>query len=127
MNPAHERVAGEISPAIKRLYSWLETLDVRFVSFVNVSHERGDFRPSDDDIDFLWRCLCIHDGPIIALGTAVSRHLRRLHFYHFKLPHPSGRNRVLNNPRVAVRALHDCAEWVNRWNARDALHWENER
>jgi hypothetical protein len=49
---------------------------------------------------------------IIALGTKASKHLESYHYAHFKFPHPSGRNRKLNDKTYEKRMLQECYKWI---------------
>jgi len=48
--------------------------------------------------------------PIIALGNNASRALGEKS--HFKLPHPSGKNRQINNKSYISRQLAQCRLWL---------------
>ncbi len=47
---------------------------------------------------------------IVALGNNASKALGDT--YHFKLPHPSGRNRQLNNKQFVAKKLKECKKWL---------------
>jgi len=49
---------------------------------------------------------------IIALGNKASVRLTKLNIQHFKLPHPSPRNRQLNDIDFISRKLADCRDWI---------------
>lgn len=48
----------------------------------------------------------------VALGRNASECLTRIHVRHFKLPHPSGRNRLLNDKNYVNEQLQSCKEWL---------------
>lgn len=48
--------------------------------------------------------------PIVALGNNASKALKKIP--HFKLPHPSGRNRQINNKEFIEKKLKDCKKWI---------------
>lgn len=50
--------------------------------------------------------------PIVALGKRASLSLKQLGVEYFELPHPSGRNRVLNNKSLLEKNLKRCASYV---------------
>ena len=50
-------------------------------------------------------------NPVIALGNAASKALKDIP--HFKLPHPSGLNRKLNNKRALRRQLDRARMFVS--------------
>jgi len=112
MNPANDPGRGRDSPAIRRLHRWMNDLGVGRHSFVNVHHQPGVFRPTTAEIVFLTEVIMAHTGPILALGGDPSRVLKRIRVPHFRLPHPSPRNRLLNDPAFEARVLDECKEWL---------------
>lgn len=50
--------------------------------------------------------------PIIALGNNAEKALKDLKAAHFKLPHPSGRNRQLNDKKFIETKLLECSVWL---------------
>ena len=84
-------------------------------SFVNCAHHRGPFKKSLVDAVFLMRC--IRSGNydlIISLGNHVHDVLGHLGVAHHRLPHPSGRNRKLNDSKYVTRMLEDLRSAVCR-------------
>ena len=53
-------------------------------------------------------------GPTIALGGVASLALGKA--LHFKLPHPSGRNRQINDKEFIMSRLIECKLWLARIN-----------
>ena len=53
------------------------------------------------------------DSRIVALGNEASLALNAIAQPHFKLPHPSGRNRVLNDHDYVLAILRECREYIN--------------
>ncbi len=51
--------------------------------------------------------------PIIALGNEASKRLIKAGISHFKLPHPSGRNRQINDKEFISKKLTECKKWIN--------------
>lgn len=49
---------------------------------------------------------------IVALGNKASSRLKKLGIEHFKLPHPSPRNRLLNNPNFIDSELKKCKNYL---------------
>jgi uracil-DNA glycosylase len=49
---------------------------------------------------------------VIALGGEASKVLNRYRTSHFKLPHPSGRNRQINDKEFIKRQLEACKKWL---------------
>ena len=52
------------------------------------------------------------NNAIIALGNNASKALGKIP--HFKLPHPSGRNRQINDKEFIAKKLQECREWLKR-------------
>lgn len=48
----------------------------------------------------------------IALGTAATEALKGRHVQYFRLPHPSGKNRVLNDKKYVQNVLKVCERWL---------------
>lgn len=53
-------------------------------------------------------------GVFIALGAEASKMLARCKYEHFRLPHPSGRNRQLNDNDFVDKKLTECRDWLNQ-------------
>lgn len=53
------------------------------------------------------------DCKFIALGNNAERVLQNQKLNYFKLPHPSPRNRKLNNKKYIKEQLKLCKEWLN--------------
>lgn len=64
-----------------------------------------DYKPFFPD-DFLFH-------KIVALGQVASNALTRSGIPHFKLPHPSGRNRQLNDKAFISQKLEECKKWIS--------------
>ena len=59
------------------------------------------------------KTLPIHEhDQIVALGREASRALDKAIIPHLRIPHPSGLNRKLNDPREVNRFLKECKEYV---------------
>lgn len=50
------------------------------------------------------------EDKVIALGAITSKALKNIP--HFKLPHPSGRNRQINNKEFIDKKLKECKTWI---------------
>lgn len=48
----------------------------------------------------------------VALGNNASKRLTQLGIKHFKLPHPSSRNRQINDKAFIEKKLQECREWL---------------
>lgn len=99
--------------AWERLMSWKDELGLGLIGFTNLSYDANwDFKTKNIDLDFLRASLENHKY-IISLGTQVHKTLLKVGIDSFKLPHPSPRNRLLNNPDYERECIKLCAEYLN--------------
>ena len=49
---------------------------------------------------------------VIALGNVASNSLKRLNIDHFKMPHPSGLNRQLNDKDFEKKKIKECYNYL---------------
>ena len=110
MNPSAAEVVKKNS-AIDRLLRWCEFLGLRDWYFVNCSPIPGVFDPKTVRRDVLKMATDECDR-VIALGNVPSDVLRRMEIEHFKMPHPSPRNRQLNDPQFEKDRLFECMTYV---------------
>lgn len=54
---------------------------------------------------------------VVALGNTASDALDEIGIKHFKLPHPSPRNRFLNNKIQVQAVLDECKKYIGEKNA----------
>lgn len=94
------------------LKSWMTTLGLPEIRLINVS-DRIDYKDPKSMELIRLELRSIGYNKIIALGNEVSKILKKLDKKHFKLPHPSGRNRLLNDPQYIIRQLGKCGRWLN--------------
>lgn len=114
MNPSKVPVSRSKGSAYKRFHDWLDYLELKHVSFTNLSPDpEWDFKFKSFDHNLLFTSLQNYDR-IIVWGSLVSNYLRRLGFTeHFVLPHPSPRNRKLNDHKYVHNVLNECKEYLN--------------
>lgn len=98
------------SPTIKHLNQWLKDLDAPMVSFVNL-YEGYDIKRTHPDANQIAE-MSKGYNKILALGNAVSVTLLRLGISHYRLPHPSGLNRKLNDKRYVHEQLVACKNYL---------------
>lgn len=102
---------GGKSKTLETLWSWLDRLNVHYVSFDNIYH---DLEETDQQrcerIFFI--CQKFPYDKIITLGVAPSSYLRVLKIDHFPLPHPSGLNRKLNDPLYVQKQLDRAKDYL---------------
>ena len=97
-----------------RLSKWSDLLDIGFFGFSNLILEHSP-KPNVKIIDKELIMSYISDNTIIlALGNFVSDSLKKMKIDHFKLPHPSGLNRKLNDKEYVKRILRYCKFYIRR-------------
>jgi G:T/U-mismatch repair DNA glycosylase len=94
-----------------KLAEWAEEMRVDSYDFINVIDQPGEVHHSMVDYKSLTFTLKQYRR-VIALGNFVSDVLKRSDIEHFKLPHPSPRNRMLNNPEKISAILQECAKYT---------------
>lgn len=52
------------------------------------------------------------DSIVIALGNEAEKYLKLAKIPHFKLPHPSGLNRLLNDKNWLTGQLNACKQYI---------------
>ena len=72
------------------------------------------YNSTDEDITYyLGHAISGYDVKFVALGNNATNFLKKFNVSHFKLPHPSGRNRQVNNEEFIQERLKACKEWLN--------------
>lgn len=110
-NPSH----SPGGPTLKNLNNWLEQMNAPIISFCNVSgFQTENNRPlkrSEYDLESLSFYVSGGDK-VVALGNTASNALKLLKINHFKLPHPSPRNRQLNDSQFVNCKLEECQRYI---------------
>lgn len=97
-----------------RLEEWI-------YSIIPQSEEPEDYMIINRVDEYFLECVESHfkqGNPIVALGNNAAKALRN--FPHFKLPHPSGLNRKLNNKKFVKRQLCRASTFIIL-----ALKWQS--
>lgn len=97
---------------IDRLNKWADLFDVKHYSFMNCSDVRGEIKLKDVDFNYV-QSTVIGYNKVIALGGFSSAVLSRINIMHFRLPHPSPRNRALNDKAELSRILDECKRYIH--------------
>ena len=95
-----------------RLLVWTETVDLPQWDFCNILHEVNCYDIKKIDVEEL-RKKCSNRKKIIALGNIVSRALDKYNITHYKIDHPSPRNRNLNDREYELAMLVRLKEYLN--------------
>lgn len=114
LNPSRQH--GK-SPTLRNLYNWLDRLNISFVSFTNL-YEGYTATPGSEKTEYIARISQEYDK-VICLGATVSTALRGMDIDHFRMPHPSGRNRLLNDQRFVDQQISACKNYL--YGGRDVL------
>lgn len=99
---------GGKSPSLKTLQLWMSSLGIEKWSFQNLYPTPDRSKSNVDEIVGMIK----HYDRIICLGSEASKVLYLKDVDHFKLPHPSPRNRMLNNERLIEQELKACQEYL---------------
>lgn len=110
-NPSDK--AGQKNNTHFRLNEWIEKLELEEFAFINAASKFGAVRQSDVDPHNL-ALAASKSKKIVALGNFASEALFRLGVSHFKLPHPSGLNRQINDDDYIAKCLNECKVYINQ-------------
>jgi hypothetical protein len=99
------------NPTLKRLYKWLDILNLKHVGFLNL-YEDYEINYKRNKVEFIKECVSEFDR-VLCLGSETSRVLLNNDIAHFKLPHPSGLNRLNNDPIYIHKQLERCKNYLN--------------
>lgn len=86
------------------LIKWTNSMSIQSYSLLN-SHTSNDKTKILDLVAQGFKC--------VALGNNSSKVLENLKIEHFKLPHPSPRNRLLNDKNYIDNELIKCKNYLN--------------
>lgn len=85
-----------------RLKEWIDYLGIK-PTLINRTCENFEY----------WvRLYKTSKEPIIVLGNNAEQAVKRMGAEYFKLPHPSGRNRQLNDKKFIEVKLLECSVWL---------------
>lgn len=112
MNPGPQNTNPNKSHTRDRLEKWMTIADIKYYSFCNTFDEVGSADKSKINFDRL-KSICLGYNKIIALGNFASEALDVIRIKHFKLPHPSPRNRLLNDKAYEEKVLKECKEYLD--------------
>lgn len=111
------------SRSLAILLYWLEALGCQHAHLTNVSDqvtpENRPLKVSEYQLDRL-KAEIDRENPtaIITVGKTADHALKKLGVDHYPLPHPSGRNRLLNDPDYVRERLEECQYWLTLARAR---------
>lgn len=88
-----------------RLIEWILSMGITGCKIVN---------RTDAYFGMLAPYMQLQGTKFVALGNEASKSLKQLMIRHFKLPHPSGRNRQVNNKKLIDKKLKECKKWLSK-------------
>jgi len=98
---------------LDRFGAWVDTLGLRFVSFHNAIVD-PDLPQRMSSVDYELLRESVHNySYVVALGNLASIALTRIETQHFKMPHPSPLNRLLNDRSYEQNMLHELRSYVH--------------
>lgn len=110
----------------KRLMTWLNNIDGIFIYINVLNSPTENNRPLKKseitlNIDRLRNdILAIKPNKVVALGKTAGVALDMLKIEHYKMPHPSGRNRELNNEEYVKEKVKGLESYVSRPDSLDS-------
>ena len=99
----------EKSSTFRKLNQWTNEWKItRKYDFMNCSEEYGQ----KYTIDYDSLKVTNKYDKVIALGNVASNSLKKLNIDHFKMPHPSGLNRQLNDKEFEKKKIKECYNYL---------------
>lgn len=92
------------TPSFKRITRWLDVIELKQIKLIN-SHNENQLK--------IVKELKEKGYKVVALGNEASKRLKKQGIEHLKLPHPSPRNRLLNDKKFELKELKKCKEWLD--------------
>lgn len=114
MNPSNilENKKVRKNSTFDRLNKWMDRLCISNYSFINTTEKRFDTISSHDVDPNRLKEAAIGYKKVIALGGFASDSLKKAQIKHFKMPHPSPRNRLLNDRNYEMEQIKKCAKYL---------------
>lgn len=98
-----------------RLQRWIKAANIRSYSIGNLFHHVLQSPPSMEELRqaaLKLKEYCRYSDGVVALGVDVSRALKAAGIEHYRMPHPSGRNRQFNHKDYEAAILIKFKNWV---------------
>lgn len=92
------------TPSFKRIAKWMDIIELKDIKLVN-SHNENQLKIVKELKDCGYK--------VVALGNQASKRLKKQGIDHHRLPHPSPRNRLLNNKKFELKELKKCKDWLD--------------
>jgi hypothetical protein len=97
------------TPSHKNLMKWIDAMNIGECIMIN-SH-------THDDVVRICQYYNGGGNAFVALGDIAARRLKELSLSFFKLPHPSPKNRLLNNSSFIDSELRKCYLYLKEHGA----------
>lgn len=93
-----------------KLTEWRKQWNVDKFKFINCSDELGEsgYTINYERLSRLGRWA----DKVIALGGVASKSLTKMEVEHFRMPHPSPRNRQLNDKSYELNMIAECKAYL---------------
>jgi len=99
--------------AIDRFSLWMNELNIRCVTFQNaITDVDLPQKVTSANFEILYNCVRGYTK-VVALGALSSQILKTMGVAHFKMPHPSPRNRLLNDKNYEQQMLIELRNYIN--------------
>ena len=99
--------------AIDRFSVWMNELEINCVTFQNaITDPDLPQKVTSANFEMLYKCIQGYDK-VVALGALSSQILKSMGVGHFKMPHPSPRNRLLNDKDYEQSMLIELRNYIN--------------
>lgn len=97
------------------LAEWIKVLntDEQIIKCFNAAKIKGTPLEKDYDLELAMILGPQVEANFVALGNYASKFLTKNNIEHYKLPHPSKRNRKFNDPDFIKQELVKCKEWLD--------------
>ena len=107
-SPGPMKCSSKVRTTKHRVADWLKGIEYDFHNLSPV--HAPALKLSDIDDDHVLSA--IKHNKIIALGNLASQYLTRKNINHLKVPHPSMRSLVWNNPEIEPMVIKDMREYI---------------
>ncbi len=96
---------------VKKLQYWMDVMGITEYDFTNCIPTIGEYKKDMIDYNRLKENVNGYNK-VLALGGFVSDALKKIKVQHHKLPHPSPRNRMLNDHLYEINELKECRSYL---------------
>lgn len=114
MNPSNTPESKKVrkNSTFDRLNKWMDRWQISNYSFINTTEKRFDTISWADVDPIRLREAALCYDKVIALGGFASDALEKAQIKHFKMPHPSPRNRLLNDSNYEWEQIYNCGKYL---------------